>query len=153
MRYPHFPALSHFLALPYFSALIITLSLIAGTSTAVASDADFYRQKAEAAFADQRYLQAASYAAEVLAEKGSDKRMHILLVRASDKMGASRQHVSNLYQQALKNYPSDANLLAFAAEFYSRLGYQNYALKLASIFDKTCAFNCPQMPNQSETAR
>lgn len=141
MRYPH------------FLTLIVTLGLIAGTSAVLASDADTYRRKAEAAFADQRYLQAASYAAEVLAEKGPDKRMHILLVRASDKMGASRQHVSNLYQQALRNYPSDANLLASAAGFYSRLGYQNYALKLASIFDKSCAFNCPQMPNQSETAR
>ncbi len=141
MRYPH------------FLTLIVTLGLIAGTSAVLASDADTYRRKAEAAFAGQRYLQAASYAAEVLAEKGSDKSMHILLVRASDKMGASRQHVSNLYQQALRNYPSDANLLASAAGFYSRLGYQNYALKLASIFDKSCAFNCPQMPNQSETAR
>ena len=141
MRYPH------------FLALIVTLGLIAGTSAALASDADTYRRKAEAAFAGQRYLQAATYASQVLAENRSDKRMHMLLVRALDKMGASRQHVSDLYRQALEIYPSDAKLLAFAAGFYRRLGYENYAAKLGDMFDKSCAFNCTQILNQSNAKR
>ena len=32
--------------------------------------------------------------------------MHILLILASDKMGAGRGHVSDLYQQALMLYPA-----------------------------------------------
>ena len=141
MRYPH------------LLALIVTLGLISGTSTTFAGDADTYRRKAEAAFAGQRYLQAATYASQVLAENRSDKRMHILLVRASDKMGASRQHVSDLYRQAIVIYPSDAKLLAFAAAFYRRLGYEDYAGKLVDTFDKSCAFNCTQILNQSNAER
>ena len=73
MRYPH-----------GFIFLFAMMLLLGGTAT-WAGDAGFYRQKAAHAFADQRYLQAASYAAKALAENRSDKKMHILLVRASDK--------------------------------------------------------------------
>ena len=138
---------------PHFLALIVTLGLIAGTSAAFAGDADIYRRKAEAAFAGQRYLQAATFASQVLAENRSDKRMHMLLVRASDKMGASRKHVSDLYRQALEIYPSDAKLLAFAAGFYRRSGYEDYAARLGDMFDKSCAFNCTQILNRTNAER
>ncbi len=141
MRYPH------------FLALIITLAIIAGTNAAFASDADTYRRKAEAAFAGERYLEAATYASQLLGENSSDRPMHILLVRALDKMGASRQHVSDLYSQALEIYPTDAKLLAFATGFYRRVGSEVYAEKLSNMFDRSCVFNCTQILNRSNAER
>lgn len=135
MRYPH------------IFTFVVTMLLLLGGTNLSASDADFYRQKAAHAFADQRYLQAASYAAQALAENRSDKKMHIVLVRASDKMGAGTKHVSALYQQALKTYPRSPELLAYATGFYRRSGNQNYADRLAAKFEKICQFNCQQYRN------
>ena len=141
MRYPH-----------GFIFLFAMMLLLGGTAT-WAGDADYYRQKAAHAFGDQRYLQAASYAAKALAENRSDKKMHILLVRASDKMGAGNKRVSALYQQALKAYPRTPELLAYAAGFYHRSGYQNYARRLAAQFEQICQFNCQQYRNYIEDTR
>lgn len=141
MRYPH-----------GFIFLFAMMLLLGGTAT-WAGDAGFYRQKAAHAFADQRYLQAASYAAKALAENRSDKKMHILLVRASDKMGAGNKRVSALYQQALKAYPRSPELLAYAAGFYRRTGNQNYARRLAAQFEQICRFNCLQYRNYIEDTR
>jgi hypothetical protein len=69
------------------------------------------------------------------------------------KWGPAGKHVSDLYRQALEIYPSDAKLLAFAAGFYRRLGYKNYAAKLGDMFNKSCAFNCTQILNQSNAKR
>ena len=135
MLYPH--------KLFFFLAMML---LLGGTNLS-ASDADFYRQKAAHAFADQQYLQAASYAAQALAENRSDKKMHIVLVRASDKMGAGTKHVSALYQQALAAYPRSPELLAYASGFYRRSGNQTYAKRLAAQFEQICRFNCQQYRN------
>ena len=68
--------------------------------------------------------------------------MHILLILASDKMGAGRGHVSDLYQQALMLYPAAPKLLAHAAGFYHRNGNSGYAARLTDAFEKACRFNC-----------
>ena len=68
--------------------------------------------------------------------------MHILLILASDKLGAGRGHVSDLYQQALMLYPASPKLLAHAAGFYQRNGNPGYAARLANAFEKACRFNC-----------
>ena len=99
-------------------------------------------KKAEQAFADQRYLQAASFATQALYENRQDRQIHILLILASDKMGAGRGHVSDLYQQALMLYPASPKLLAHAAGFYQRNGNPGYADRLANAFEKACRFNC-----------
>lgn len=135
MRYPH------------ILIFVVTMLLLLGGATTWANDAAFYRQKAAHAFADQRYLQAASYAAQALAENRSDKKMHIVLVRASDKMGAGTKHVSALYQQALKAYPRTPELLAYATGFYRRSNNRAYADRLAAKFEKICQFNCRQYRN------
>ena len=139
----------------YSHGLIFLFSmmlLLSGTTT-WAGDEDSYRQKAAHAFADQRYLQAIGFAAQALAENRSDKKMHILLVRASDKMGAGNKRVSALYQQALNAYPRTPELLAYAAGFYRRAGYQNYAKGLTAQFEQICRFNCPQYRNYIEDTR
>ena len=61
---------------------------------------------------------------------------------SSDKMGAGRGHVSDLYQQALMLYPASPKLLARAAGFYQRNGNPGYAAWLANAFEKACRFNC-----------
>ena len=141
MRYPHI----------FF--FVLAMIILSGGTKLSANDAGFYRQKAAHAFADQRYLQAASYAAHALAENRSDKQMHILLVRASDKMGAGTKHVSALYQQALAAYPRSPELLAHASGFYRRSGRQNYADRLAAKFEQICQFNCRQYRNHMGSGR
>lgn len=141
MRYPH------------TLIFVFTMLLLLGGATTWASDAAYARHKAAHAFADQRYLQAASYAAQALAENRSDKKMHIILVRASDKMGAGYRQVSELYQQALKAYPQTPELLAYAAGFYRRSGYQNTAKRLAREFERVCRFNCSQYRNHMGETR
>ena len=118
------------------------LACFIGGASAFGDETAYYRQKAELAFADQRYLQAASFAAQALSENHQDRQMHILLILASDKMGAGRGYVSDLYQQALMLYPASPKLLAHAARFYQRNGNPGYAARLANTFEKACRFNC-----------
>ena len=125
-----------------FMPVIWGLACFVGAASAFGDEAAYYRQKAEQAFADQRYLQAASFAAQALSENRRDRQMHILLILASDKMGAGRGHVSDLYQQALMLYPASPKLLAHAAGFYQRNGNPGYAGQLANAFEKACRFNC-----------
>ena len=56
------------------------LACFMGAASAFGDEAAYYRQKAEQAFADQRYLQAASFAAQALSENRRDRQMHILLI-------------------------------------------------------------------------
>ena len=122
--------------------VIWVLACFMGAASAFGDEVAYYRQKAEQAFADQRYLQAASFAAQALSENHQDRQMHILLILASDKMGAGRSYVSDLYQQALMLYPTSPKLLAHAAGFYQRNGNPGYAARLANAFEKACRFNC-----------
>jgi len=127
---------------PKIMPVIWLLACFMGAASALGDEAAYYRQKAAQAFADQRYLQAASFAAQALSENRQDRQMHILLILASDKMGAGRRHVSDLYQQALGLYPASPKLLAHAAGFYQRTGNPGYAARLADAFEKACRFNC-----------
>jgi len=122
--------------------VIWVLACFMGAASAFGDEVTYYRQKAEQAFADQRYLQAASFAAQALSENHQDRQMHILLILASDKMGAGRGYVSDLYQQALMLYPTSPKLLAHAAGYYQRNGNPAYAAWLANAFEKACRFNC-----------
>ena len=125
-----------------FVPIIWVLACFISMASAFGDEAVYYRQKAEQAFADQLYLQAASFAAQALSENHQDRQMHILLILASDKMGAGRGHVSDLYQQALMLYPASPKLLAHAAGFYQRNGNPGYAAQLANTFENACRFNC-----------
>ena len=125
-----------------FLPVIWVLTFFMGAASAFGDEAAYYRQKAEQAFADQRYLQAASFATQALYENRQDRQIHILLILASDKMGAGRGHVSDLYQQALMLYPASPKLLAHAAGFYQLNGNPDYAARLANAFEKACRFNC-----------
>ena len=52
-----------------FLPVIWVLTFFMGAASAFGDEAAYYRQKAEQAFADQRYLQAASFATQALYEK------------------------------------------------------------------------------------
>ena len=67
-----------------FLPVIWGLAFFMSAASAFGNEAAYYRQKAEQAFADQRYLQAASFAAQALSENRRDRQMHILLILASD---------------------------------------------------------------------
>ena len=51
-----------------FMPVIGVLACFMGAASAFGEETAYYRQKAEQAFADQRYLQAASFAAQALSE-------------------------------------------------------------------------------------
>lgn len=125
-------------------AWLMAFCLLASQMPSLASEANVHRLKAQEAFVDLRYIQAAYHAAEILKENPSDKSMQFLLIRSMDLMGAGRQQVSDLYQQALKNYPNSSEILAYATGFYRRAGHQRMAQNLSQKFEQTCRYNCSQ---------
>jgi len=120
------------------------LLLSASSVTVMGEEAGYWQQKARIAFADTRYLETAYFARKALTINPDDPAMSVLLARAHHKMHAGPQHISALYQKALRLAPDNPDLLAYAAAFYLQTGNLAYASKLEARFIKACKYNCGQ---------